>query len=290
MEEENEQNDNISDEMVVVKPGNHSYYLHYILKDNLDGVKHEVLKKDYDGFFVVDGPEGYGKSTLAMQCATYLDPTFNLSRVVFTIDQFVEVVETAKKGEAIVFDETMGYLGARGAMTKFNRSLIKIFSEMRSKNLFIFLCIPSFFELDKYPAIHRSISLLHVYKRGKFLAFNYSAKKLLYINGKKYYSYKNPSADFHGDFIKYFPLIKTEYEDKKQFSIAQFNDTKDREKVLKNQRDILIAHLYKEKLADINTIKELISIENRTLYHILGQQGANYTKLNGSNPILDEEE
>ena len=248
---------NENSDMVVVTSGSHKFYLHYILKDNLDGIKNEVLKKDYDGFFVIDGPEGYGKSTLAMQCATYLDPTFNLERTVFTIDQFLEAVETAKKGEAIVFDETMGYLSARGAMSKFNRVLIKVFSEMRSKNLFIFLCIPSFFELDKYPAIHRSVSLLHVYKRGKLTAFNHSSKKALYIYGKKFYSYEKPHADWIGRFTKYFPLDKVEYE-KKQFDRAQ--------------RKARVVHVAAKTTAEIKNTGRIVYSGFKPLEHQLGRR------------------
>jgi hypothetical protein len=94
---------------------------------------------------------------------------------------------------------------------------------MRSKNLFILLNIPSIFELDKYPAIHRSVALIHIYKRGTFAVYNYSKKKLLYINGKKFYSYAYPAPDFIGRFAKYFPLNYNEYENKKQRGIANFN-------------------------------------------------------------------
>ena len=119
-----------------------------------------------------------GKTTFSFQIAMYLDPTFCLDRVCFTIEQFVEAVEKAEKYQAIVFDETMGYLSSRSSMSRFNRLLIKVFSEMRSKNLFILLNIPSIFELDKYPAIHRSVALIHIYKRGTFAVYNYSKKKL----------------------------------------------------------------------------------------------------------------
>lgn len=184
------------------------YYIHMILESNLKNLHTEVTKHDWDGFIVIDGQEGTGKTTLALQIAKYLDPSFNISRCVFTITQFLEATENAEKGQAIVFDETMGYLGSRGSMSKFNRILLKVFSEMRSKNLFIILCIPSFFELDKYPAIHRSVCLFHVNKRSRFVGYNFNKKKLLYITGKKYYSYSFPSADFIAKFPPYFVLDK----------------------------------------------------------------------------------
>ena len=247
----------------------HNYYLDGIKKDNLDYLKHEVLKKDWDGFIVYDGLEGSGKSTMAFQDAMYLDSTFNLDRVVFTIEQFVEASEKAERGQAIVFDETMGYLGSRGAMSKFNRMLIKIFSEMRSKNLFILLCIPSFFELDKYPAIHRSVALFHIHKRGHFCCYNHTKKKLLYIYGKKYYSYSKPTADFVGRFVKYFPLDKEAYERKKQEGIKLFQDAKEREKNLQKQRDVLIKYCFDNKLMGLKPLSETVGLSEMQIRRIL---------------------
>jgi len=211
--------------MVIVDCMSHEFYIDGILKDNLDSLKQNVLK-DYDAFLIVSGREGYGKSTIAAQVATYLDSSYDLSRCCFTAEQFIDAVEKAEKYEAIVFDETMGYLSSRGSMSKFNRALIKVMSEMRSKNLFVILCIPNFFELDRYPAMHRSVALIHCYKRGRFAVFNYSAKKYLYIKGKKFYSYYQTKPDFIGVFVDYFPYNLEEYEKKKQKAIFEWSSTR----------------------------------------------------------------
>jgi len=151
--------------MVVVNVNDDNFYLDGYLKSNLDLLS-QSLKKDYDFFIVIDGRERFGKSTLASQIAYYLDPTYNLDRCVFTADQFAEAVEKAEKFQAIVFDEAHGYLGSRSSMSSFNKKLVKIMTEMGSKNLIVILCLPNFFELDKYPAIWRSSCLLHVHQRG----------------------------------------------------------------------------------------------------------------------------
>jgi len=221
-----------NEEMVVVdcidsktKEVKHHFYLDGYLRSNLDFVKRAVIKQNYDGFIVITGREGFGKSTLAGQAAVYLDPTYDISRCCFTSDQFIKAAECASKFQAIVFDETMGYLSSRGAMSSFNKDLIKIFSEMRSKNLFIILCIPNFFELDRYPAMHRSTGLLYIYKRSFFGSYDYNTKKKLYLIGKKYYSYSVP-PNFRGRFIKYFPLDQEEYDKKKQKAINTFRKGK----------------------------------------------------------------
>jgi len=218
------------------------FYLDGYLKQNMDYLK-KSLKNDYDFFVVIDGRERFGKSTLAAQLAHYLDPTYNLDRCVFTADQFSDAVEKAEKYQAIVFDEAHGYLGSRQSMSSFNKKLIKIMSEMGSKNLIVIIVLPNFFELDKYPAIHRSSCLINVHKRAGFMFFNYKKKKDLYLKGKRFYAY-NVSANFHGAFVKHFPLDKEAYQAKKDFSTVEDAKINNREKKYLNQRNILINKFY----------------------------------------------
>lgn len=197
-------------------------YLRYVLD-----IVYKDIRNDYDSFIIITGREGFGKSTLAAQVAKYLDRSYCLDRCCFTPDQFEAAVQKASKYQAIVFDETMGYLGSRGAMSKFNKSLVKIFSEMRSRNLIVIICIPNFFELDKYPAIHRSTGLLHVYRRGRMASFDYYKKKNLYLKGKKTYNMASQSPTFKANFTKFFPINMEEYEVKKLTSTRAMMEDKD---------------------------------------------------------------
>lgn len=255
-------------EMVITISGFHRFYMHGFLRANLDVVKHDV-ERDYDAFIIVTGREGFGKSTLAMQIAVYLDDTFNLDRCCFTDTQFMEAVDNAKQYQAIVFDETMGYLSSRGTMSKFNRALVKVMSEMRSKNLFVILCISNFFELDRYPAIHRSTGLIHIYKRGSFGSYDYNKKKELYIKGKKFYSYA-VSPTFIGDFVKYFALPKEEYEKKKQEAISNWVKEREREKSVKRERDKLIVYSFDKKWADIIELSAITGLSSKEIRKIIG--------------------
>jgi len=256
------------DEMVKVKSGEQCFYLDGYLKSNLDNLQHEVKKKDYDGFILITGKERYGKSTLASQVAKYLDPTYSLDACCFTAEQFKHAVEKADKYQAVVFDETMGYLSSRQALSKFNRSLIKIFSEMGSKNLFIILCIPNFFELDRYPAIHRSTGLLYVYKRSFFGSYDYPTKKELYVKGKKIYSYV-VHPNFSGRFVKHFTLDKEDYEAKKQQAINEWETTNNRDKILAEQRDNLISECFTRKLLTIKELADVVKLSEMQIRRIL---------------------
>jgi len=98
------------------------YYMDARLKKRMDeGVIPDLATKDKDCFIAVDGNEGSGKSTLALQIAKYVDPTFNLNRVVFDAETFKEAIFKAKKGEAIVFDEAFTGLSSRASLSGVNR-------------------------------------------------------------------------------------------------------------------------------------------------------------------------
>jgi hypothetical protein len=245
--------------MVIVTAGNHRFHMDGYLKANLDHSINEVKKRDFDRLILVFGRERFGKTTIATQMAVYCDPTFDLSRVCFTPEQFLMAVETADKFQSIVFDETMWGLSSRSAMTKINRYLIKIISEMGSKNLFVFMCIPSIFIMDWYIAVHRSNAGIYVYDRAKFGSYDYPTKKKLYLEGKKTHSY-NVSPNFIGRFIKYFPLDREKYEAKKQEAINLWARESRQEVLWKQQRDKLIKIILEKNLMKKEEIAEALDL------------------------------
>ncbi len=252
--------------MVKVQAGKHNYYLDGYLKANLDHLKKQV-RKDFDGFVLVVGREGFGKSTIASQMAMYCDPTYNLDRCVFTAEQFIEAVTTADRYQAVVFDETMGYLSSRQNMSKFNRSLIKIMSEMRSRNLIVFLCIPNYFMMDWYVALHRTTGLIYTYQRTRFGSYDYATKKKLYMKGKRYHSY-SVSPNFIGVFTKYFTLDKIKYDEKKQEAIKQSTKDVRFDSQWKEQRDTIINSCVVNKYYSIKQLSDLLGLSIRQIQRI----------------------
>lgn len=207
-----------------VEINNEEMYMDGYLKSNFDIVKH-MVKQDWDMLIIVDGVEGTGKSVLAQQCAYYCDPTLDLSRITFNANEFQNAIRNAKKYEAVVFDEAYSGLSSRGAMTQVNRALVSMISQIRQKNLFVFIVMPCFFEVDKYFAVWRSRALLHVYtgdrlQRGYFAFFNSAKKRTLYIKGKKLYQYL-VSPNFRGRFTKGYVVNEKEYRKKKLDSLEQ---------------------------------------------------------------------
>lgn len=212
--------------------GGKRWWIDNFLKENFDFVRskvsHKIAHRRADLFIIVDGPVGSGKSTLSFQCAKYFDPTFNLSRVVFSVEEFLNALINASPGQAVVFDEAI-IVNSRSALTEFNKKVIIAMTQIRSKGLYLFFNIPSVFDLDRNLVLNRCHLLLHCFQdrfgdRGKYTVFDHEKMKVLYLKGKRLYSYAYPKANFHGRFTEFFHIEgsnRIEYEKKKQSEIAK---------------------------------------------------------------------
>lgn len=147
-----------------------------VIRANLDRVTNNYLKRDRDFILVVDGDEGEGKSTLAWSCCKYVDPTFNAERIAYDQHQFKELVQKSSIGQALLIDEGGWMLFSREAMTRMNKEIVKILMAIRMKNLFVVVCIPSFWKIDDYIRTHRARALFRVPCRGRVMI--YGRKKL----------------------------------------------------------------------------------------------------------------
>jgi len=223
-----------------------TYYIEPRLLQNLDKVKYRLEKKDKDFVMLVDGKEGAGKSTLAVQMAKYVDNSFCVDRCCMTSEQFKEAIYKAKKGQAVIYDEAFTGLSSKGALSEINRMLVSLMMQMRQKNLLVIIVLPTFFMLEKYVALFRGRVLIHIWEKNDrryFGVFNNQKQKVLFAIGKKYLSYKGVRTRFSGRFYGKFPINDPEYRKKK--SVALEESEKGLEKKTENtlameQRDKLV--------------------------------------------------
>lgn len=193
-----------------------------------------------------------GKSTLAIQMGKYIDPTLNLNRIVFSPEDFREAILKAKKGQCIIYDEAFTGFSSRASLSPVNRVLVSLAMQMRQKNLAIIIVLPTIFLLDRYMAIFRTRSLIHVYeskgRRGYFAVYNYKSKKRLILLGAKTMSYYGKIArpNFKGRFYGKFGLgeggIEQEYRKKKDKALRDSEKTSmtSAQVKFKEQRDLLM--------------------------------------------------
>ena len=183
-------------------------YLDGYLKSNLD-LGLEQLKKDWDQVWFLDGAEGAGKSVLGLTCAYYVSPPERrhnlIDRIIVKIEDAPRVIKEAQPFDSVVIDEAFGGMSAGSFMSKLNKMLQRIFTEIRAKNLFIFVIAPTFMDISRYFAIWRSRCLLHIYsdkgERGFCSFFNSDLKKKLFILGRKqFYNYQCMQPNFRFRF------------------------------------------------------------------------------------------
>lgn len=254
-------------------------YCDELIKSELTKIKNRVLNKDRDFVAVYDGEEGVGKSVLAQQHAKILDPNFTLDNIVFTSDAFITKIRDPKtrKGSCIVLDEAFNAANSRSSLTEVNRSMIALATEMRQRNLFVLLVLPSFFDLDRYFALWRCRALFHVYftenddgeEERRYVAFDKTTKKLLYLSGKKTYNYTYPKSPFPpATFFNQYTVPEEEYRSKKAEAFKKRTVSNQARNWLL-QRNVLIKYIIKTEGLNQIQINDIFKINN---VQPLGQQ------------------
>lgn len=228
------------------------YYVAPYIYSMLLKASDKVHRANQDRVYIITGREGLGKSTLAIQLAYVVDQTFCVDRIVFSSDEFERVVRTAPLYSAIIFDECFNGLSSKGSLSQENKRLVRLLMECRQRNLFIFLVLPSFFLLEKYPALFRSQALFNVMvskrniKLRYYKVYNYEKKQQLYIYGKALMSYSKPKIvlkhRFHSKLPKNFDLKV--YLKRKHESFVGFDEENVLDHKHVRQRNALFHYLY----------------------------------------------
>jgi len=190
----------------------------------------DLVDKNKDHFALVTGKEGYGKSSLAIQMASWIDPKFCDENITFTAREYATRLKVAEPGSCIVIDEGGVIMFSREAMTIKNIEMNHLFMLQRQSNISVILCCPAFFNIDSYIRTNRINSLFRVTEQGHYVG--YLTKAIDIINSlqstkKKISQMKLPSGSFwHGCFRKKFPkcIDLKEYLRRKKQNYVQFLD------------------------------------------------------------------
>lgn len=209
------------------------FYLNEKLMESFQIVK-KTIRNDWDFLYVIDGEVGSGKSVFGQQLAYFVsDGDFDLNEIVFQPKEFRKQVMKSKKYNAIVMDEAFRGMSSRAAMTQTNRMLMALLQEIRQRNLFIFIVIPSIWDLDKYVSLHRCKGLFHVYTdekrgRGYWKFYKNTEHGMAGFKFKSFFSepknkYRYPKwYSLHGRFTEFYPLGKDEYKKKKAEALGDY--------------------------------------------------------------------
>lgn len=257
------------------------FYMHKQLHAALEEVKQvvgttEYKGKDWDYVAIVAGNPGVGKSNFAQNCARFCCDWFNEDYIAFTADEFIEITNDCPKNSAVVLDESFASLNTGVSRSSDFLKIINHLQLIRQKNLYIFLCLPNFFDLAKGISIYRSHHLFVCYSqkfgdRGTFAAYGRSKKRLLYIKGKTFMDYAIEMPNFRGDFRESKCIDHEKYESRK----AEHLRLQDNIETSNSKSDIvkekLISYLKDELNYTAEQIAEISGVHRATIYRIIAR-------------------
>tara|TARA_R100001530_G_scaffold115194_1_gene82129 strand:- start:230 stop:1111 length:882 start_codon:yes stop_codon:yes gene_type:complete len=252
----------------------HKYYIDENLKSKFDFCITRQ-NKDFDHLFIVDGDEGYGKSTAVIGWANYIaeqtGKSFTSKNVFFNPDELMEFAGTTEQ-QVIVWDEAaLGGLSIQW-QNKVQQKLIQMLMVARKKKHFWFFVIPKFFRLNEYVVVDRAISLIHIYSpddlnRGNFVYFNRGAKNRLYYEVKRNKIRNYKRYTFAGKYVqKGFVIDKEDYEKRKDQAIESIFKSEDKTSNRDNELRLAKYLLSMNQAYTREEIREYFKIGETTYY------------------------
>ena len=108
------------------------------------------LKKNQNAIVVFPGGTGSGKSLTAIRLGQLLDPDFNASRIVFTVKDFLALVNSnLKSGSVIIFDDAGLGINAREWRSKHAMVFGMLTQGFRYKQIITIITVPSLGFIEK---------------------------------------------------------------------------------------------------------------------------------------------
>ena len=185
------------------------------LGENLDDLKRRVMEENKAALIIVDGGVGEGKTTICVEIADYLQgsPIDLKKQLAMGGEQLLDRIQKCfeERLPVCIYDEA-GDFNRRGALTKFNAMLNRVFEMYRAFKIIVIVALPNFTVLDnqlfdnKIPRL-----LLHLRgrtkKQGNFMA--YSLYRMLYVRHKmtdkrfvvKELAFDKTEPNFRGHFL-----------------------------------------------------------------------------------------
>jgi len=112
-------------------------------------VKRDLNANDVDMTICCVGQRGSGKSETALEFCRKVDPSFEKNpRIVFNIEEYMNTIDSMKKGQALIFDEAGVNMGAREWMHLQNKVFNYTKQLDRFNNLLVIYTVPDLGFID----------------------------------------------------------------------------------------------------------------------------------------------
>lgn len=268
--------------------------MHPKLKGKLDLMIDRMEKRGFDNFILIDGKEGFGKTTLATQLCYYVSHEtgrkFSHEQVYFRVGKMLEIMKK-ERGQIFLLDEAeLDLLSEQRG--KMQRYFMQMLMAARKKNHFIVAIIPTIKKLKSF-VVDRAIGFIRVYSpdnlsRGYYAYYREEAKEALYsawqrtkrLHYRKYYTFNGTFPNTQGK------IIDEDLYDKKKDKAIESIGVEDKEDNSFMRRYNVLKYVVKkmhEKKEIKFTLEQLSKITGHSSRSI-----SNWSKLYEEKPYIKE--
>ncbi len=174
----------MADSLVVDTERKEKFWISYIKRRNLN-------KKNF--LCCITGPTGSGKSWSALSICNQVDPSFNPSRIVFSMKELMNLVNRGdlKSGSAILWDEAGIDLSNRNWQSLVNKSINYLLQTFRHKRLVLIFTVPymDFLDTNSRKLFHAEILTQKINFKKKVVKTKAYLMQYNPRNKKFYYKY-----------------------------------------------------------------------------------------------------
>jgi hypothetical protein len=224
------------------------------------------MKKNFDFFGIVLAREGDGKSTFAMECASYFDPDFSIDNIIMTDNDWMKVHPKLHKGMALIFDEGSEIAFSRDAMKREQKDFMKLLTQIRGIGLFMLFCISDIKNADRFLRERRAFALFYIPKRGEMWCYRLFGKnpldeRKITETRKRIMNGEFPMPNYRNHFTPMTGQLWDEYVSKKKLPFMK----RDREsKLVRKMRERIEKKL--NGSATVADIKKMFQVSYVTAY------------------------
>jgi len=115
----------------------------------IKNIKNRMIYYNQNWLGLICGPTGSGKSFSGLRIAEEVDDTFHIGRVVFTAEEFMQVLNNGmKQGQIIIWDEAGVGMASREWYSISNKAINYVLQTFRHLNLGVIFTTPSISYID----------------------------------------------------------------------------------------------------------------------------------------------